>query len=83
MLTWAVRQPIRLATKDMEYEESWWGDYTNEANYTRRLNDAGCENVIKALEWTIYKNPDFFRIAYEVADHGDLSNLYDFYQKHQ
>ena len=75
-------------------------DYNSEGHLTRRLNQAGCPNVIKVLEWaylepepmplhvhdgsllTLPEEPKF-RIAYEVADHGDLYHLVKWYLEHK
>lgn len=60
----------------MTFEDSFFQDYNNEGNMTRRMNDAGCENVIKVYEWALLERPyPRHRIAYEVAEHGDLSGL--------
>lgn len=73
-------------------------DYNSEGHLTRRLNEAGCPNVIKVLEWA-YLEPEpmplhdislialpeepKFRIAYEVADHGDLYGVIKWYKEHK
>lgn len=76
----------------------WFQDYNSEGHLTRRLNEAGCPNVIKVLEWaylepapmplhemsliTLPEEPKF-RIAYEVADHGDLYRVVKWYEEHK
>ncbi|KAA6414813.1 MAG: NEK kinase [Lasallia pustulata] len=75
----------------------WFMDYNSEGHLTRRLNEAGCRNVIKVLEWaylepkpspwhdmsfTSLPEEPKFRIAYEVADHGDLQQVVKWYQEH-
>jgi len=79
----SYQQPLRLATKDMGIDKLFFRDYNVEGHITRRLNDAGCENVIKVLEWALLENPAKFRIAYEVADYGDLSDLIRWYDLHR
>ena len=91
-------QPIRLATKDMAMTTLFFQDYNSEGHLTRRLNEAGCRNVIKVLEWayleplpmplhdvSLVESPQEpkFRIAYEVADHGDLSTIVTWYEEHK
>lgn len=76
----------------------WFMDYNSEGHLTRRLNEAGCPNVIKVLEWaylepkpsawhdmslTSLPEEPKFRIAYEVADHGDLHQVVKWYQEHK
>ena len=41
---------MKLATKDADLG-GFFGDYCSEAQVTRRLNDVGCRNVIKVLDW--------------------------------
>jgi len=75
---------LQLATKDVEVERAWFQDYNSEGNLTRRLNEAGCENVLKVLEWALLERPTLrFRIAYEVAEYGDLSKLITWYSRHR
>ena len=76
----------------------WFQDYNSEGHLTRRLNEAGCPNVIKVLEWaylepkpspfqdmslTSLPEEPKFRIAYEVADHGDLHRVVKWYHEHK
>ncbi|KAI9699812.1 MAG: hypothetical protein M1836_002847 [Candelina mexicana] len=69
-----------LVTKDLGWN-SWFEDYSNEAEYTKRLNDRGCQNVINVIEWTALPNRKM-RVAYEFAEHGDLYKIRDFYEKY-
>ena len=39
-----------LATKDTK-TSPFFNTYCSEAQITRRLNDVGCKNVIKVLDW--------------------------------
>ena len=54
VLIWG--QPMKLATKDAVIG-GFFGDYCSEAQVTRRLNDVGCRNVIKVLDWGLYDFP--------------------------
>lgn len=75
---------LQLATKDMEFEHFFFRDYNIEGNMTRRLNETGCENVLRVLEWAVLERPKpRFRIAYEVAEYGDLDDLINFYRMFQ
>ncbi len=68
----------------MEFGNFFFRDYNNEGNMTRRLNETGCENVLRVLEWAVLEQPKpRFRIAYEVAEYGDLDDLITFYILHQ
>ena len=65
----------------------WFRDYNSEGQLTRRLNQTGCLNVIKVLDWA-FLDPDpreepKFRIAYELADHGDLWSVVSWYRRHE
>ncbi|KAI9791699.1 MAG: hypothetical protein M1835_000134 [Candelina submexicana] len=70
----------KLVTKDLGWN-SWFEDYSNEAQYTKRLNDRGCQNVINVIEWTALPNRKM-RVAYEFAEHGDLYEIKEFYEKY-
>lgn len=76
----------------------WFQDYNSEGHLTRRLNEAGCPNVIRVLEWAYLEPAPMplhdmslialpeepkFRIAYEVADHGDLYRVVKWYEEHK
>lgn len=68
----------------MGFERLFFQDYNAEGNITRRLNEIGCENVLRVLEWALLENPrPRFRIAYEVAEYGDLYHLLLWYLKHR
>lgn len=68
----------------MGFERLFFRDYNAEGNITRRLNDIGCENVLRVLEWAVLEKPKpRFRIAYEVAEHGDLDHLLLWYLQHR
>lgn len=77
--------PLRAAIKDAACS-SFFRDYCAEASLTRRLNETGCKNVIRVLEWAFVPANDFrqtyprHRIAYEFAEHLDLGSLYQWYQ---
>ena len=60
-------------------------DYPLEASITRRLNESGCKNAIKVLEWAHIQDEgdSFFRSCYEFAEHGDLSDIITKYKQHE
>lgn len=64
----------------MSLDNLFFRDYNNEGHMTRRLNDAGCENVIRVLEWALLDDGRKFRIAYEVAEYGDLHHTIKWYK---
>jgi hypothetical protein len=66
----------------------WWGDYCVEGELTRRLNVAGCPNVVKVHDWVKSADPDpndreepgyRFKILYDYYDHGSLEDVPLFY----
>ena len=78
---------MRAAVKDAGCS-TFFRDYCAEASLTKRLNLAGCKNVVQVLAWAFNPADDFklqnepkHVIAYEFADHGDLSQLYAWYKK--
>ncbi|PGH10937.1 NEK protein kinase [Helicocarpus griseus UAMH5409] len=82
--------PILFAVKDTQ-SDNYWNDYCSEGNLTRRLNAAGCPNVVKVYDW-IDLGPmpaqeivaqRYFRIMYEYYDGGSLARLYHDYMKYR
>ena len=64
--------------------DHWYQDYSQEAHLTRRLNAAGCKNVIKVFDWQFFRigpgqNESFYKILYEYCPHGTLRGLFRFY----
>lgn len=51
-------------------------DYNSEGNLVRRLNDLGCKNVVKVVDW--FRVGDGFRTCFEFAEFGDLGALLQF-----
>ncbi|KAL8794108.1 MAG: hypothetical protein Q9195_003293 [Heterodermia aff. obscurata] len=55
-------------------------DYIHEAEFTSRLNRAGCNEVITVIDWFHSAEiPGEIKICYEWAPHGDLAALQEFY----
>lgn len=59
----------------------FFDDYNMEGNLIRRLNDAGCKNVIKAVDWWLVRN--CYRTCLEYGDEGNLRDLIDSYKYKQ
>lgn len=74
-------QPLRIATKDAAESNKFFADYNSEGNLVRRLNDAGCKNVIKVLDWYLINKR--FRTCFEFAEFGNLLNLEQWYRKRE
>lgn len=72
-------QPLRIATKDATRGDKFFADYNNEGNLVRRLNDAGCKNVIKVLDWYLINKR--FRTCFEFAEFGNLLTLEQWYRQ--
>lgn len=75
ILNW---EQANLATKDHTIAVPFYRDYNNEGNAVRRLNDAGCKNVVEILDW-VGTGPAMFRQIFEYAKFGDFHKLYAFY----
>ncbi|KAI9731525.1 MAG: hypothetical protein M1834_004645 [Cirrosporium novae-zelandiae] len=80
---WENKNGMRIVVKDARFEPNFWKDYNIEGELTRRLNDAGCLNVIKVLDWQSYPHDNKIRTLYELAEHGDLEDLCRFYQREE
>lgn len=78
ILNW---KQVNIATKDHTLAIPFYRDYNNEGNAVRRLNDAGCKNVIEILDW-VGIGPAKFRQAFEYAEFGDFHDVYQFYREH-
>lgn len=75
-----LQQPEYVACKDSKFD-SWFQDYCIEAHLTRRLNVAGCVNVVKVFDWLSIRSRKKNRILYEYCPHGTLYDLYRFYKR--
>lgn len=73
-------QPLRIATKDDINGSDFFADYNSEGNLIRRLNDVGCKNVIKVLDWFLVKK-QLFRTCYEFAEFGNMWTLEQWYRQ--
>ncbi|PGH34461.1 NEK protein kinase [[Emmonsia] crescens] len=82
--------PIMFAVKDTQNDQ-YWNDYCSEGNLTRRVNDAGCPNVVKVYDW-IDLDPQpaeltahlrSFRILYGYYEGGSLARLYTHYMRYK
>ncbi|WEW60420.1 serine/threonine protein kinase [Emydomyces testavorans] len=79
----SVKAPILFAIKDTQ-NDSFWADYCSEGHLTRRLNAAGCPNVVKVHDWlNLGMRP---AMTLESDNEGDLGQLeyyfrilYDYY----
>ena len=78
---------MRAAIKDAACS-SFFRDYCAEASLTKRLNLAGCKNVVQVLGWAflpadVHKLQDEPKhsIAYEFAEYSDLAQLYKWYKQ--
>ncbi|KLJ08359.1 hypothetical protein EMPG_16205 [Blastomyces silverae] len=84
------RDPIMFAVKDTQNDQ-FWHDYCSEGNLTRRVNAAGCPNVVKVYDWIdldpqppeLVEHSRTFRILYEYYEGGSLSNLYTHYMEYK
>lgn len=74
-----LQQPEHVACKDSKFD-AWFHDYCTEAHLTRRLNAAGCVNIVKVLDWISIQSKKLNRILYEYCPHGTLYDLYQFYK---
>lgn len=74
------KQPEYVACKDCDFDK-WFKDYCAEAHLTRRVNVAGCVNVVKVFDWVSIRSSRSNRILYEYCPHGTLYDLYRFYGK--
>lgn len=79
ILNW---EQAKLATKDHKAAIPFYRDYNNEGNAVRRLNDAGCKNVIEILDW-VDTDLAMFRQIFEYAEFGDFHGIYNFYIDHK
>jgi len=59
--------------------DDFFRDYSSEAHLTRRLNVAGCKNVVRVYDWAALERERRVRIIYEFCPLGDLSRTLDFY----
>ncbi|MCJ1427407.1 hypothetical protein MMC29_005310 [Sticta canariensis] len=71
--------PLRIATKDANLDDKFFVDYNSEGNLIRRLNDVGCKNVIKVLDWFLVNK--HFRTCFEFAEFGNLWRLEQWYRQ--
>ena len=72
----------RLAVKNTRFDD-FFRDYSSEAHLTRRLNFAGCKNVIEVYDWAALEKERRVRIIYEFYPLGDLCSTMLFYQDHR
>ncbi|KZF18948.1 kinase-like protein [Xylona heveae TC161] len=75
------KPPLQIVTKDSMLDP-FFKDYNSEGHLTKRLNDAGCKNAVKVLEWATVGNTKM-RCAYEYADYGTLWDLIKYYTIHR
>lgn len=78
MLKW---EQASLAIKDHITSIHFFRDYNNEGNAVRRLNDAGCKNVIEVLDWEKIA-PAMYRQVFEYAEFGSVYDILVFYHEH-
>ena len=71
-----------LAVKNAKFD-GFFKDYSSEAHLTRRLNVAGCKNVIQVFDWAALANERRMRIIYAFYPLGDLDRTLWFYQQHR
>ncbi len=69
----------QLAVKNTRFDD-FFMDYSSEAHLTRRLNVAGCNNVIQVYDWAALERERRVRIIYAFYPLGDLMNTLYFYQ---
>lgn len=79
MLNW---EQANLATKNHKFPIPFFRDYNNEGNAVRRLNDAGCKNVIELLDWVGSGNAMFCQV-FEYAEFGAVHDVLEFYIEHE
>lgn len=79
MLWEKARPPLRIATKDIFQPDAFFHDYNSEGNLIRRLNDAGCKNVVKVLDWFLIHG--IFRTCFEYAEFANLWELEHWYRQ--
>ncbi|KAI9881556.1 MAG: hypothetical protein M1830_000120 [Pleopsidium flavum] len=72
----------RLAVKNATFDP-FFRDYSSEAHLTRRVNVAGCKNVVKVYDWAALEREQRVRIIYEFCPLGDLVRTLDFYGAHR
>ncbi|KAK2750864.1 hypothetical protein FQN55_001435 [Onygenales sp. PD_40] len=79
-----------FAVKDFE-NDRYWDDYCAEGHLTRRLNVAGCPNVVKVYDWMDMgrlSTPNgltrerYFRILYDYYPGEGVDYLYSYYLYH-
>ncbi len=72
----------QIAVKNTSFHP-FFKDYSAEGHLTRRLNAAGCTNVIHVYDWQALEQQRCVRIAYEFCPMGDLMDLADWYHGHK
>lgn len=68
----------QLAVKNTKFDD-FFKDYSSEAHLTRRLNVAGCKNVIDVYDWAALEEARQVRIIYAFYPLGDIYKLLEFY----
>lgn len=53
-----------------------------EANITQKLNEIGCVNVVKIIDWEVESDRGKFRILYEYCPHGTLGHFMKYHYTH-
>lgn len=70
----------QLAVKNTKFD-GFFKDYSSEAHLTRRLNVAGCKNVIQVYDWAALDREHRVRIIYAYYPLGDIFGTLWFYQR--
>lgn len=71
-------QKFKIVVKYAKYSSDFWKDYNYEGNLIRRLNDVGCQNVIKVLDW--FPVLGRYRTCFEYGEFGDVKELFYWYK---
>lgn len=53
-----------------------------EANITQRVNELGCVNVVKVIDWMVDSDLGKSMILYEYCPHGTLDAFTKYYYTH-
>lgn len=72
----------QLAVKNAKFD-NFFHDYSSEAHLTRRMNVAGCKNVVQVYDWAALEREGRVRIIYAFYPLGDLSRTLHFYLEHR
>lgn len=62
--------------------DNFFEDVCEEANITQMLNEHGCVNVVKIIDWKVDSEREKTRILYEYCPHGTLGAFTKYYHTH-